>query len=141
MTSSISFDFSTFVCPTEIIAFSDRYCDFEKLNTGLIAASVDSHFSHLAWVKTPRNEGGLGRLQIPLLSDITKSISRDYGVLLENTGFALRLVNARFFLAFISNCLIVSRFLFRKIGKYSKLVHYVLSEVFSLLTHKELYGT
>lgn len=79
----------TFVCPTEIIAFSDRADEFRKLNTELVAVSVDSHFSHLAWTNTPRKQGGLGKMNIPLLSDFNKTISRDYGVLLE-TGMALR---------------------------------------------------
>ena len=55
-----------------------------------MAASVDSHFTHLAWTKTPRKEGGLGKMNIPLVSDLTKSISRDYGVLLEDQGITLR---------------------------------------------------
>ena len=84
------FFYSTFVCPTEIISFSDRSDEFRAINTEVIAASVDSHFSHLAWVNTPRKQGGLGEMKIPLLSDLTKSISRDYGVLLEDAGIALR---------------------------------------------------
>ena len=59
----------------------------------MIGASVDSQFSHLAWINTPRKKGGLGEMKIPLLSDLTKSISRDYGVLLENAGISLRLVH------------------------------------------------
>lgn len=80
----------TFVCPTEIIAFSDAVEKFKKLNTEVMAISVDSEFTHLAWMKTPRNEGGLGKINIPLVSDITKEISKKYGVLLENEGVALR---------------------------------------------------
>ncbi|XP_078490880.1 peroxiredoxin-like [Ciona intestinalis] len=80
----------TFVCPTEIISFSEKNPEFEKLNTAVVGASVDSHFSHLAWINTPRKQGGLGEMKIPLLSDLTKNISRDYGVLLENAGIALR---------------------------------------------------
>ncbi|CAK4072632.1 unnamed protein product [Aphanomyces euteiches] len=85
----------TFVCPTEIIAFSDRIEDFKKLNTAVLAASVDSKFSHLAWIKHPRNDGGLGEMKIPVISDITKKISKDYGVLIEDdadadNGVALR---------------------------------------------------
>merc|ERR1719197_64916 len=69
----------TFVCPTEIIAFSDRVEEFRKINTEVIAVSVDSQFTHLAWINTPRTEGGLGtKLKIPLLSDLTKQISKDY---------------------------------------------------------------
>lgn len=80
----------TFVCPTEIIAFSDRAAEFRNIGAEVIGASVDSKFSHLAWTKTPRKEGGLGKMKIPLLSDITKSIGRDYGVLLEDEGVTLR---------------------------------------------------
>lgn len=81
----------TFVCPTEIIAFSDRVEEFRKINTEVIAVSVDSQFTHLAWINTPRTEGGLGtKLKIPLLSDLTKQISKDYGVLLEDLGHTLR---------------------------------------------------
>ncbi|KAI8916864.1 thioredoxin-like protein [Entophlyctis helioformis] len=83
----------TFVCPTEIIAFSDRIEEFKKLGVEVVAASVDSKFSHLAWVQTPRKAGGLGEMKIPIIADITKQISRDYGVLLEDgedAGVALR---------------------------------------------------
>jgi mitochondrial tryparedoxin peroxidase, trypanosomatid typical 2-Cys peroxiredoxin len=80
----------TFVCPTELTSFSDRNKEFEAINTQVIACSVDSHFSHLAWVNTPRKKGGLGDMQIPLLSDLTKDIARDYGVLIEEDGIALR---------------------------------------------------
>jgi len=80
----------TFVCPTEIIAFSDRNEEFKALNTQVIAASVDSQFTHLAWIKTPRNQGGLGKMDIPILSDMTRQMSRDYGVLLEDEGHSLR---------------------------------------------------
>ncbi|XP_055528849.1 uncharacterized protein LOC129720939 [Wyeomyia smithii] len=80
----------TFVCPTEILAFSDRVKEFKKLNTEVIAASIDSHFTHLAWINTPRKEGGLGKINIPLVSDITHSISKDYGVYLDDLGHTLR---------------------------------------------------
>lgn len=80
----------TFVCPTEIVAFSDKANEFHDVNTEVVAVSVDSHFSHLAWTNTPRKNGGLGNMNIPLLSDLTKQISRDYGVLLETPGIALR---------------------------------------------------
>jgi alkyl hydroperoxide reductase subunit AhpC len=79
----------TFVCPTEIVAFSDRAAEFEKLNTKVIGCSVDSHYTHLAWINTPRDKGGLGKLNYPLLSDLNKNIARDYGVLLEG-GVAAR---------------------------------------------------
>jgi alkyl hydroperoxide reductase subunit AhpC len=80
----------TFVCPTEIIAFSDRVAEFEKRNCQVIGVSVDSQFSHLAWIETPRASGGLGELKYPLVADLTKKISTDYGVLLEGAGIALR---------------------------------------------------
>uniref|UniRef100_A0A182QDG6 thioredoxin-dependent peroxiredoxin n=1 Tax=Anopheles farauti TaxID=69004 RepID=A0A182QDG6_9DIPT len=80
----------TFVCPTEILAFSDRVSEFKKLNTEVIAASIDSHFTHLAWINTPRKEGGLGKINIPLVSDMTHSISKDYGVYLDDLGHTLR---------------------------------------------------
>ncbi|XP_002165222.1 peroxiredoxin-2 isoform X1 [Hydra vulgaris] len=80
----------TFVCPTEIIAFSDRVKEFNAINCEVLACSVDSQYSHLAWTKQPRNKGGLGNMNIPILSDLTKQISRDYGVLLEDAGISLR---------------------------------------------------
>lgn len=80
----------TFVCPTEIIAFSDRAKEFEALNCQLLAASTDSPEVHLAWIKTPRTLGGLGYMQIPILADITKSVAARYGVLKEDAGIALR---------------------------------------------------
>lgn len=79
----------TFVCPTEITAFSDRYEEFKKLNTEVLGVSVDSQFCHLAWVQTPRNDGGLGDLAYPLVSDLKREISEAYGVLSED-GVALR---------------------------------------------------
>ncbi|XP_067416581.1 peroxiredoxin-2 [Emydura macquarii macquarii] len=80
----------TFVCPTEIIAFSERAEDFRKLSCQILGVSVDSHFSHLAWINTPRKEGGLGAINIPLLSDLTRSIAADYGVLKEDEGITYR---------------------------------------------------
>jgi len=80
----------TFVCPTEIIAFSKRVAEFRAINCEVIACSVDSQFSHLAWTNVSPKKGGLGKMEIPLLSDITKQISRDYGVLLEDQGVSLR---------------------------------------------------
>src|SRR5215203_660840 len=74
----------TFVCPTEIIAFSDRVAEFEKRGVQVLGCSIDSRFSHLAWINTPRAKGGLGELKYPLLEDLTKKISSDYGVLLED---------------------------------------------------------
>uniref|UniRef100_A0A3Q3VYP7 thioredoxin-dependent peroxiredoxin n=1 Tax=Mola mola TaxID=94237 RepID=A0A3Q3VYP7_MOLML len=80
----------TFVCPTEIIAFSDAADDFRKIGCEVIAASVDSHFSHFAWTNTPRKQGGLGTMKIPLVSDTRHTISTDYGVLKEDEGIAYR---------------------------------------------------
>jgi len=80
----------TFVCPTEITAFSDRVQEFQKINCDVIAVSTDSEFSHLAWVNIPRKQGGLGKMDIPLLADKNHSISRKYGVLIEDQGIALR---------------------------------------------------
>ncbi|XP_010183669.1 PREDICTED: thioredoxin-dependent peroxide reductase, mitochondrial, partial [Mesitornis unicolor] len=80
----------TFVCPTEIVAFSNKANEFRDVNCDVVAVSVDSHFCHLAWINTPRKSGGLGKMNIPVLSDLTKQISRDYGVLLEGPGIALR---------------------------------------------------
>lgn len=79
----------TFVCPTELCAFSDRVKEFEALGADVIGISVDSQFSHLAWSKMKRSQGGLAPLRIPLLADITKEISRSYGVLFDNS-IALR---------------------------------------------------
>jgi alkyl hydroperoxide reductase subunit AhpC len=75
----------TFVCPTEIIAFSDRAAEFEKLGVQIIGVSVDSQFSHLAWRNSPRDQGGLGNIQYPLVADLSKQIARDYDVLTEET--------------------------------------------------------
>ena len=79
----------TFVCPTEIIAFSDRVKEFEALGVQLIGVSIDSHFSHLAWRNTPRSQGGIGQIDYPLVADLNKDIARDYDVLLPG-GIALR---------------------------------------------------
>ncbi|MDE1977505.1 MAG: peroxiredoxin [Elusimicrobia bacterium] len=79
----------TFVCPTEIVAFSDRIEDFRKHNCEILGASVDSQFTHLAWINTPRKDGGLGDIKYPLMADITKKIAQDYGVL-NAGGVALR---------------------------------------------------
>ncbi len=80
----------TFVCPTEILAISDRIEEFEARNTQVIGVSVDSHFSHIAWRNTPRKKGGIGEVGYPLVSDLDKSICRNYGVLIEKPGIALR---------------------------------------------------
>ena len=79
----------TFVCPTEIIAFSDRVKEFNDLGVEVIGVSVDSHFSHLAWRNTPRNQGGIGQIDYTLVADLNKQISRDYDVLMGD-AVALR---------------------------------------------------
>lgn len=79
----------TFVCPSEIIAFDKALARFKAKNTEVIGVSVDSQFTHLAWKNTPPAQGGIGPVQFPLVADLTKSISRDYGVLL-NDSVALR---------------------------------------------------
>ncbi|MFV0439504.1 MAG: peroxiredoxin [Desulfopila sp.] len=79
----------TFVCPTEILAFNRAVEEFQANNCQLIGISIDSHFSHLAWKNTPVQEGGIGKIHYPLVSDLDKSISRNYQVLLDS-GVALR---------------------------------------------------
>ncbi|KAF6306960.1 peroxiredoxin 2 [Rhinolophus ferrumequinum] len=78
----------TFVCPTEIIAFSEHAEDFRKLGCEVLGVSVDSQFTHLAWINTPRKEGGLGPLNIPLLADVSRNLSHDYGVLKKDEGWS-----------------------------------------------------
>ncbi|MGL5955779.1 MAG: peroxiredoxin [Brevinema sp.] len=80
----------TFVCPTELHAFSDSIAEFEKRGVKVLACSVDSVMSHSAWLKTPRAKGGIEDVVYPIVADLTKSISRDYGVLIEEEGVALR---------------------------------------------------
>jgi alkyl hydroperoxide reductase subunit AhpC len=80
----------TFVCPTEIIAFNDKVKEFEKRNAVILGVSVDSQYTHLAWINTPRKQGGLGGLDYPLVSDLTKKIAADYGVLTADGAVALR---------------------------------------------------
>ncbi len=88
------FDF-TYVCPTELIAFSEAIGQFRAINTEVVGVSTDSHFTHLAWVKTARTEGGLGKIEYPLMADFSKEVSKNYGVLIDNQedsmfGAALR---------------------------------------------------
>ena len=88
------FDF-TFVCPTELISFSEHNEDFTAINTQVLAISADSHHTHLAWLRTPRENGGVGDLAIPLVADTSKNIARSYGVLVDDEnddmyGAALR---------------------------------------------------
>ena len=80
----------TFVCPSEIIEFSDRISDFNAINCDVIGVSVDSKYAHLAWSQQPRKTGGIGEMKIPLIADLNKQMSRDYGVLNEADGCAFR---------------------------------------------------
>lgn len=83
----------TFVCPTEIIAFSNKAKEFREIGVEVLACSIDSKFSHMEYSLKPRKEGGLGGLDIPLLSDVTKKIATDYGCLIQegdDAGVAFR---------------------------------------------------
>lgn len=80
----------TFVCPTELHAFQERLKDFEARQTQVVGCSVDSCFAHLAWLNTPRKEGGIAGIEYPLLSDMNKTIAKAYDVLKEDDGIAYR---------------------------------------------------
>lgn len=80
----------TFVCPTELVAFSDKASEFRDINCEIIAASCDSEFCHLAWVNMARKEGGLGNVDIPLYADKSLKVARQYGILNEETGVPYR---------------------------------------------------
>jgi alkyl hydroperoxide reductase subunit AhpC len=80
----------TFVCPTEILALSDRYDEITDLGAEVLGASTDSVFSHFAWISTPRDKNGIAGLKFPLVADFTKETARAYGVLNEETGTAQR---------------------------------------------------
>ncbi len=80
----------TFVCPTELHTFQEKLEEFRSLNCEVIACSVDSKHSHLAWLNTKKSEGGIEGIKYPLVADITKSIARDYDVLIPSSGIALR---------------------------------------------------
>ena len=80
----------TFVCPTEIIEFNRKLGEFKERGAEVVGVSVDSQFSHLAWKNTAVESGGIGNVQYPLVADLNKTISKDYGVLLEGPGIALR---------------------------------------------------
>jgi len=80
----------TFVCPTELHAFQEKLAEFEKRNTQVIGVSVDSKFSHFAWLNTPKAQGGIQGVTYPLISDLNKTISQDYDVLVEGAGIAYR---------------------------------------------------
>jgi peroxiredoxin (alkyl hydroperoxide reductase subunit C) len=72
----------TFVCPSEILAFNKKLDEFKKRNCEVITVSIDSKFTHLAWKNTKLEDGGIGNVQFPMVEDLTKQISRDYGILL-----------------------------------------------------------
>ena len=80
----------TFVCPTELTAFSDRMEDFEAIGAEVIGVSTDSVYSHRAWLQTPRDKSGVEGLRYPLAADMGGAVSREYGVLIEDKGIALR---------------------------------------------------
>ncbi len=80
----------TFVCPTELHAFQDKLSDFEQRNTQVVGCSVDSAYTHLAWLNTPKNKGGIQGVEYPLVADLNKTISRDYDVLIPHEGIAYR---------------------------------------------------
>lgn len=71
----------TFVCPTEIIAFQDRIADFEAKGVAVVGCSTDTHFSHFAWLQTPRDNGGIAGVTYPLVADASKTIAANYDVL------------------------------------------------------------
>lgn len=80
----------TLACPSELVEYSERAAEFRSVNTEIVAISTDSYYTHLAWTNTPRKLGGLGKVNVPLLSDSTRKISKDYNVLLEDAGITLR---------------------------------------------------
>lgn len=80
----------TFVCPTELHGFQEKLEDFKKLNCEVIGCSIDSQFSHLAWLNTKKSDGGIEGVNYPLVADINKTIARDYDVLIPQDGIALR---------------------------------------------------
>lgn len=80
----------TFVCPTELHAFQDKLSEFHKRGAEVVGCSVDSQFSHSAWLNTPKNRGGIAGVQYPLVADLNKTIARDFQVLKEDEGIAYR---------------------------------------------------
>jgi alkyl hydroperoxide reductase subunit AhpC len=83
----------TFVCPTEIVSFSDRAKEFREIGCEVLACSVDSHFTHMEYTKKDRKKGGLGTMDIPLIADVNKELAKRYGCLItegEDTGVAFR---------------------------------------------------
>lgn len=80
----------TFVCPTELHAFQEKLLEFEQRNTQVLACSTDSWYSHMAWLKTPKTQGGIQGVTYPILADFNKEIASSYGVLSEGLGAAYR---------------------------------------------------
>jgi peroxiredoxin (alkyl hydroperoxide reductase subunit C) len=80
----------TFVCPTELHAFQDKLKEFEDRNAQVVGCSVDSCYTHLAWLQTPRSKGGIEGVSYPLVADLNKSIAESFGVLMKHEGIALR---------------------------------------------------
>lgn len=80
----------TFVCPTELTAFSDRYEEFQGIGAEIIGISTDSAYSHRAWIKTPREQGGVEGLKYPLAADMLGEVCEKYGVMVDGAGIALR---------------------------------------------------
>jgi peroxiredoxin (alkyl hydroperoxide reductase subunit C) len=80
----------TFVCPTELHAFQEKMDEFKKRNTEVIGVSIDSQFSHMAWLNTPKTEGGIQGIKYPVVADLQKTITRDYDVMVGNEGIAYR---------------------------------------------------
>jgi len=77
----------TFVCPTELIAFQDKLEEFEKRNVAVVGCSVDSEFSHFAWLNTERNKGGIKGVKYPLVADLSKTIAENFGVLASDYDY------------------------------------------------------
>lgn len=80
----------TFVCPTELHAFQEALPKFKQKNAQVIGCSVDSEFSHLAWLSTPKAKGGIEGIGYPIISDLNKKIASDYSMLHEEEGIAYR---------------------------------------------------
>lgn len=121
----------TFVCPTEIIAFSDRIQEFEARNVQVVGVSVDSEYSHLAWKETARNEGGLGDIHYPLVADLKKEIATAYDCLApDGTAYrGLYLIDAR---GTVRHALVNDHPLGRSIDEALRMV--------DALAHHEQYG-